>query len=324
MNGSRSTSWQKQAKRLLVLGLLMLLVVLPVASVGAQEVKPPPEQVVKEYLQEKGQSEDLASVDFQVLMKDILWGVYPDLVAQAGEQEMTEYALKQLGLEPDTDKLEPLAPVALDKNGEPVVGKSDASTRSSSFAPDAVTAYNRNAVASYARTWAENGRQIRNSNYPNFTNDCTNFISQAVYAGGIPQEGSGICGSENTTSEWYVKRGVWPCSWAWSNPWSVVAPYRSYMTAEGRASAYLVSRTTTGINNLVYQGLSGDIIQLRRNGTSYHSMVVTSWYWNSTSDSDLRMTYHSGPNNNDVEEKSIRQIISGLPSGDEVIFVPMR
>lgn len=93
------------------------------------------------------------------------------------------------------------------------------------------------------------------------------------------------------------------------------------MTNTGHTEAYLYPRTPDGINQLVYDAHEGDIIQLRKNGTTYHSMMVTSWYWNSWSDSDLYMTYHTGPGGYDVEGKSVRQIINNLPADEEVILV---
>ncbi len=43
--------------------------------------------------------------------------------------------------------------------------------------------------------------------YPVFANDCTNFISQCLYAGGAKMHG------ESRTSGWWIRNGSWSYSW---------------------------------------------------------------------------------------------------------------
>ena len=45
--------------------------------------------------------------------------------------------------------------------------------------------FDREAAAAYARKWATG----TNPNYPRFDNDCTNFVSQVMLAGGWPMLG---------------------------------------------------------------------------------------------------------------------------------------
>jgi len=50
--------------------------------------------------------------------------------------------------------------------------------------------YNRAAAVAYADQWSANDPDyVRNPDYPNFDNDCTNFASQVLYAGGMPTPG---------------------------------------------------------------------------------------------------------------------------------------
>jgi hypothetical protein len=68
--------------------------------------------------------------------------------------------------------------------------------------------YDRNAAAAYARRYALN----YNTSYKSFTNDCTNFISQALYAGGWTYTGSEFSRTSNTT--WYY--GSLSQSYTWA------------------------------------------------------------------------------------------------------------
>jgi Putative amidase domain len=60
-------------------------------------------------------------------------------------------------------------------------------------------AYNPTAAAQYADQWSSNNEQLRNPMYRSFTDDCTNFVSQALHAGGFPYTGS----SETHYQSWY-------------------------------------------------------------------------------------------------------------------------
>ena len=78
--------------------------------------------------------------------------------------------------------------------------------------------YRRADAAAYADTWALG----RNNQYPSFPNDCQNFVSQAMLAGGLPQQGTryGAC----YYTEWHrpiqcsVEEG---CTWRWTHSWTV-------------------------------------------------------------------------------------------------------
>lgn len=75
--------------------------------------------------------------------------------------------------------------------------------------------YDREAAAAYARRWATS----YNSAYKQFTNDCTNFISQALYAGGWTFTGSEFSRTANTT--WYYGSLSQSYTWAGAhNHWN--------------------------------------------------------------------------------------------------------
>lgn len=79
--------------------------------------------------------------------------------------------------------------------------------------------YNRQGAANYADSWVSNATTLRHPNYPSFSNDCTNFISQAMSAGGhYPQQG----GSSSTDdTQWWLHYNSFWNNFTWSNSWSV-------------------------------------------------------------------------------------------------------
>lgn len=81
--------------------------------------------------------------------------------------------------------------------------------------------YNRTAAVSYADTWAHG----RNGNYPNYgnpndspCNDCTNYVSQVLEAGGMPQIAHV---SYNNDYYWYT---YYIFGWSASDTWKVTSP----------------------------------------------------------------------------------------------------
>ncbi len=115
--------------------------------------------------------------------------------------------------------------------------------------------YNRTAAISYANTWALS----RNPKYLDFTNfggDCTNFISQCLYAG------SNVMNYQKTFGWYYISSSNRTPSWT-----GVTYLYN-----------YLTKNTTKGpfaseipLSQLVV----GDIIQLKNfEGVYYHTLIV--------------------------------------------------
>lgn len=127
-------------------------------------------------------------------------------------------------------------------------------------------------AAKYATTWY-NGR---NSLYNNHVSDCTNFVSQAVYAGGMAMKKPTYFtnGIWETTSYWYSVRYSMPnYSYAWyeSTSWVRVTDFYTYWAKTQNVVAS--SSASTIINNVNV----GDVVQLKRSsdGSWYHSMIVT-------------------------------------------------
>jgi hypothetical protein len=127
-----------------------------------------------------------------------------------------------------------------------------------------------NPAGDYAYNWAYS----RNSAYRDFSpDDCTNFISQALRAGG-----------------WTDKYGFY---WDWNNwwyqsydqttSWTYVAALRQFMSTSGRAQGLAY------INDLQ----KGDVLQadFGQNGSWDHSLMIDAKY--SSNLADIYVSYHS-------------------------------
>jgi Putative amidase domain len=89
-------------------------------------------------------------------------------------------------------------------------------------------AYNGNTAAQYADTWwnSNNGNQ-----YPSlyFSNDCANFLSQAMRAGGYSEVNP--YGSTTDDHNWFARVVAFRppyYSWTWSHSWSVASDLRTF------------------------------------------------------------------------------------------------
>lgn len=115
--------------------------------------------------------------------------------------------------------------------------------------------YNRQKVYEYAKKWAYG----RNPNYYNFDpvgGDCTNFVSQCIYAGCSEMNYNGNMG-------WYYINGNNK-----SPSWTGVEFLYNFLLLNNGAGP---KGEVTNIENLKV----GDVIQLSFNGTTFsHSLIV--------------------------------------------------
>lgn len=91
--------------------------------------------------------------------------------------------------------------------------------------PSLALAYSGSAAANYADEWAKS----YNSAYPAFSDDCTNFVSQSLYAGGMPQvvyydQKTGLPANTSDDYYWFIwdltSSGTWVYAFSWTS-----APY---------------------------------------------------------------------------------------------------
>lgn len=176
------------------------------------------------------------------------------------------------------------------------------------------TAYNRADAASYARTYAEN----YNPNYPNYHDmggDCTNFVSQCVYDGGMPMR----IGS--TDAYWYYNSSGRSPSWAGADyfmrHWTKVRSSSYY----GRAYEVRIYTRDYILNNRATFGsfLSlGDIVQFLNASDSKarHSIIVSQ----KNNNTDIKYCAHS----NNKKNEDIFSAISNLDAKRWIVVIKIR
>ncbi|MER1986403.1 MAG: amidase domain-containing protein [Solibacillus sp.] len=118
--------------------------------------------------------------------------------------------------------------------------------------------YNRQLAVDYARKWWNSS----NPRFPVFQDDCTNFISQCLYAGGAPMRGQ----PNRAEGWWMVGEGE-----RWSFSWSVAHSLRWYLetSQRGLRATRVYSPSELQIGDVIFYDFTGD-------GRIDHSVIVTS------------------------------------------------
>lgn len=139
-------------------------------------------------------------------------------------------------------------------------------------------AYNREAAVAYAHKWAFS-RNPRYADFENMGGDCTNFISQCVFAGSGQMNYTPVTG-------WYF------IDLAHRAPsWSSVEYFYRFMTGNREGVGPFARRVS--ISEIV----PGDVIQLRfADGVFGHSLLVVSV--ESPDEAGIRIATHTYDSNN--------------------------
>ena len=157
--------------------------------------------------------------------------------------------------------------------------------------------YNRTKAKLYIDTYWKN----YNSAYPSFHGgggDCANFVSQVLYAGGIPWVEDGNPNHYTWFTNWYCKPGA-------SNKdgdkrislsWKVAASFKKHW--EKRAAKQVVISYKDAINNMLdlsNQVFIGDPVQFcYASGVPYHTLIVTGYAWDKAAGvSDIVLASHT-------------------------------
>ncbi|WP_079148568.1 amidase domain-containing protein [Streptomyces agglomeratus] len=132
--------------------------------------------------------------------------------------------------------------------------------------------YNYGKMASYAdKHWRNT-----NSDYRVYGNDCTNFISQAMRAGGW-RATSGSVASRRDNRKWFYASHTWNTSYTWAGAenWYWFAAKHS---------------DRTRVLNNIWQMQRSDVLQAdwKKDGIIDHTMIVTK-----RSANEIYMTYHT-------------------------------
>ncbi|MFD5691853.1 amidase domain-containing protein [Streptomyces rubiginosohelvolus] len=154
--------------------------------------------------------------------------------------------------------------------------------------PAVTASYNYSKMVSYAnKYWKKH-----NSAYRTYGNDCTNFISQAVHAGGWGPKGGALI-QRKSNKYWFYgpAKPLTSYTWAGAENW--------YWFAKKH------SKRTKPLDN-VWKMASADVLQadFDRNGKIDHTMIVTKKYKGTP-----YLTYHT----TDTHNKSLKKILSDYP-----------
>ena len=187
-----------------------------------------------------------------------------------------------------------------------------------------VKAYDGQKAAAYAKKYWKKS----NTNYHTYNNDCTNFVSQCLVAGGLkpttmPQAaktGAGIRAQSVyiTKKHWAYIVNHWTSvngygqkiggySTIATNTWCNVSAFYEYMTTYRNVKSKIFNvKSKNGLTSLINNSQVGDVLQFTKkvNGKpiKYHSVIVVS-----KSKNDIQIAYHS----NNVKT-SLRQRIEKL------------
>lgn len=188
--------------------------------------------------------------------------------------------------------------------------------------------YNRTSAVDYAYKWVH---AHNTTYYPNLGNeDCTNYVSQVLAAGGHKQNGNWWITKLNSQ---YLepKNGIeYRTSWASSYPgpsaWIYAPAFATYWQARiltGEYDATFVRDNPQVPYKAPY--LLGDAVQVMRNITNngvvvgyepVHTMVITKY---SPENQDYRVSYHSI----NTKDKLLSHIAKGYGSGYRIRFYRM-
>lgn len=178
--------------------------------------------------------------------------------------------------------------------------------------------YNRDAAVQYAYDHFD--YDTFNPDYPDLTQmggDCTNFISQCLYAGGIAMNGSWYCYKKNNT---YPKPlTIEQLNYSWDledpSPWisakQFELKYYPIFSNETFTALYVYENKSIIYNKPYYKG---DVVQILQKQfwwyEAYHTMVITSY-----ANGDYRLTYHSSS----VKDKPLNDIAELYKDDDKQI-----
>ncbi len=143
-----------------------------------------------------------------------------------------------------------------------------------------MTTYNRSAAVTYAKTWA----LATNSVYGRMGNDCTNFVSQALHAGGWPMVGTrNFLDRAKNDQWWFGGSMLTQASYTWGgaqNLYNFIS-----RSGRGRVEFEAGAECHEKMSNIKL----GDVVQMKdAGGHVYHTMMVTGLVVG-----DLLLSYHT-------------------------------
>ena len=280
---------EKRLKKLFIVALMLLL--LPIQIVNANPIQDPTfediENELFNYFKSNNLNYEEGSEEYvEYLLSILIYNEDKELMQHPNYDNILVYASKYLneieGRESskgeniiDTIEQKPLDEIKKEiKDEDAKIEKEIMEFKENNeefITPFSV--YNRTRAKNYAMTWAYK----RNSLYNSHPYDCTNFVSQAVFAGGKPEKKLSPLptGIKSTTSHWYSDRyeewrlNYYVYRWKESTSWVRVTDFYSYWAKTQKVV------TSSNVNTIISNANIGDVIQLKnKNGAWYHSMIV--------------------------------------------------
>ncbi|MGM9574639.1 MAG: amidase domain-containing protein, partial [Oscillospiraceae bacterium] len=138
--------------------------------------------------------------------------------------------------------------------------------------------YDGNAAAAYAIKWA----YIRNPNFYSYGQDCTNFVSQCLFAGGFKMDDSWHSYRELTTT-WFGNPKAWLINqyrydWDITESWRLAKKQYELLVNSSYCNMVVTIQSKNGVVMAAYKGgiLPGDILYFENETKGiYHATIVT-------------------------------------------------
>jgi hypothetical protein len=139
-----------------------------------------------------------------------------------------------------------------------------------SWAAEADNVYDAEAAVDYALTWTDPIEVVRNDDfgiYDIYGGNCNNYISQCLLAGGIPMDSDG---DNNSQWKWYGEEVDLDESDSGRSPaWTGVEEFYTYASENDGYGL------TAVVDDNVFSGSIGDVLQYGHNGDWLHSVIIT-------------------------------------------------
>lgn len=133
-----------------------------------------------------------------------------------------------------------------------------------------------------AKTYIDTYWKNYNPAYPSFHHgggDCTNFISQVLYAGGVPWEDDGNPANHKKGTSWYCKPGATnkDSERRITFSWKIAAVFKAHFVKRVEEhDIYSYAEAIPNINGLSGEIFVGDVVQFcYSSGVPYHTLAVT-------------------------------------------------
>ncbi len=176
----------------------------------------------------------------------------------------------------------------------PDAGRGDPAAKQQQSGPGVRTqaSYNYRAMADFAKKYAKAGNNVP---YERDTNDCTNFVSQALSAGGWQR----VTGWYRSDSAWWYNHNPWPFPDNHSYTWGGAPNWQRFARDKSHRVYELPGASSLAIADVVQFSIRG----YSKPGEPGHTMMVTDF----TADWQPLMSYHT----TDTLNKPLSDIIAG-------------